>query len=106
MDGLTTTVTNEVTTARGGGVNLNARLDDFDDDISLLGNAELPGQTGNADKYLATNGSTSEWRDDVDPLLPSQTGNTGKFLSTNGSTSEWRDVIASASSVFVNYSLM
>lgn len=47
----------------------------------------VPSQTGNAGKYLQTNGTTTAWAA-VD-ALPSQTGNSGKYLTTNGTTASW-----------------
>lgn len=47
----------------------------------------LPSQTGNAGKYLTTDGSTASWA--IVDLLPSQAGNSGKFLTTNGSVASW-----------------
>ena len=44
-------------------------------------------QTGNAGKYLTTDGSSVSWADAGG--LPSQTGNTGKVLTTDGSTATW-----------------
>lgn len=45
----------------------------------------LPGQAGNAGKYVTTDGSTASWAE----VYPSQTGNAGKVLSTNGTTTSW-----------------
>lgn len=47
----------------------------------------VPSQTGNAGKYLQTNGTTTSWAA-VD-ALPSQTGNSGKYLTTNGTSASW-----------------
>ena len=52
--------------------------------------ASLPSQTGNAGKFLTTNGTTASWAN-VN-ALPSQSGNSGKFLTTNGSTASWTTV--------------
>ena len=49
--------------------------------------ASLPAQTGNAGKFLGTNGTTASWSD----TLPVQTGNSGKVLKTNGSVASWSD---------------
>jgi len=50
----------------------------------------LPSQTGNAGKYLKTDGTNASWQT-VD-ALPSQTGNSGKFLTTNGSIASWQNL--------------
>jgi hypothetical protein len=60
QDDITTYVA-EIEDARGTDTDLGARLDTFRDDITLLGNAELPIQTGNSGKSLITDGSTSSW---------------------------------------------
>jgi hypothetical protein len=52
--------------------------------------AALPSQTGNAGKYLKTDGTVASWQT-VD-ALPSQTGNSGKFLTTNGSIASWQNL--------------
>lgn len=49
----------------------------------------LPSQTGNAGKFLTTNGTNTSWAT-VD-ALPSQTGQSGKFLTTNGTDASWSD---------------
>lgn len=48
----------------------------------------LPTQTGNAGKFLNTNGSAPAWLD----VLPAQAGNSGKFLTTNGTTPNWSTI--------------
>lgn len=53
--------------------------------------ASLPGQAGNAGKFLQTNGSSASWASS----LPTQTGNNGKFLTTNGTTESWGSVTPS-----------
>ena len=45
----------------------------------------LPGQSGNAGKFLQTNGTTPLWAD----ALPTQAGNAGKALVTNGTVASW-----------------
>ena len=50
----------------------------------------VPSQTGNAGKYLKTDGSSTSWAT-VD-ALPSQTGNSGKYLTTDGSTASWSTI--------------
>lgn len=47
--------------------------------------AALPGQTGNAGKFVTTDGTNASWAD----VLPSQTSNSGKFLTTNGTAASW-----------------
>lgn len=54
---------------------------------------ELPSQTGNAGKYLSTDGTNPSWNT-VD-ALPSQTGNSGKYLTTDGTTASWATVATS-----------
>ena len=51
----------------------------------------LPSQTGNAGKFLTTNGSAASWAE-VGSTLPSQTGNAGKFLTTDGTDASWAEV--------------
>lgn len=50
----------------------------------------LPSQTGNAGKFLGTDGTNATW-ETVD-ALPSQTGNDGKYLTTDGTTASWTTV--------------
>lgn len=52
---------------------------------ALAGTA--PSQTGNAGKYLTTNGTATSWAT-VD-ALPSQASNAGKYLTTDGTTPSW-----------------
>ncbi|MFA8301208.1 MAG: hypothetical protein ACEPOV_13660 [Hyphomicrobiales bacterium] len=53
---------------------------------------ELPTQTGNAGKFLTTDGSgTVSWSTVADEL-PDQTSNSGKVLGTDGSSASWVDV--------------
>jgi hypothetical protein len=47
----------------------------------------IPITTGNAGKYLKTDGSTTSWAT-VD-ALPSQTNNANKYLKTDGSVASW-----------------
>ena len=49
----------------------------------------LPTQTGNAGKYLQTDGTDTTW-EAVEPL-PTQTGNAGKYLQTDGTDTTWED---------------
>ena len=55
---------------------------------------DLPDQTGNAGKFLTTDGTNPSWAE-VD-ALPSQTGNEGKFLTTDGTDASWAEVEAGA----------
>lgn len=50
----------------------------------------FPSQTGNAGRFLTTNGTTVAWAT-VD-ALPTQTGNAGRYLTTNGATASWATV--------------
>ena len=47
--------------------------------------AVLPGQAGNAGKFVTTNGTGASWA----LPLPVQTGNAGKSLTTDGTTASW-----------------
>lgn len=51
----------------------------------------LPAQTGNAGKFVTTNGTLASWAE----VLPNQTGNSGKFLNTNGTAVSWAEVLPS-----------
>lgn len=54
----------------------------------LAETSELPTQTGNAGKYLTTDGSTASWGNVSQ--VPTQTGATsGSLLQTNGTTASW-----------------
>ena len=50
--------------------------------------ATIPSQTGQAGKYLTTDGSSTSWA----AAVPDQSGNAGKYLTTDGSTASWGDV--------------
>lgn len=52
----------------------------------------IPNPSGNAGKFLKTNGSTNSW-ETVD-ALPSQTSNSGKYLKTDGTEASWETVEA------------
>ena len=56
-------------------------------DALLASESTLPEQTGNAGKFLSTNGTIPSW-ESVD-ILPSQSGQSGKFLTTNGTSTSW-----------------
>ena len=53
----------------------------------LAPGAAVPSQTGNAGKFLTTDGTNASW--DTVSEVPTQTGETGKFLTTNGTTASW-----------------
>jgi hypothetical protein len=85
-----------------------------------IANLALPSQTGNANKYLQTNGTVASWdaidistadvtgtlpianggtgqtsaSSAINALLPSQTGNANKYLQTNGTVASWAAVSA------------
>ena len=59
-------------------------------DALLNAEANLPEQTGNAGKFLTTNGQIPSW-ESIDGL-PSQSSQSGKFLTTNGTTASWSDL--------------
>lgn len=63
----------------------------------------LPLQSGNAGKYVTTDGTNASWAT-VPNELPSQTGQSGKFLSTNGTVVSWSTVNSGAQDfvLFVN----
>jgi hypothetical protein len=63
----------------------------------------LPDQTGNAGKYLTTDGTNTSWGD-VD-ALPSQTGNNGKYLTTDGTTASWETVESGSAPVQTDVAL-
>lgn len=49
--------------------------------------SSLPSQTGNAGKYVTTDGSTASWG--ALTGLPSQATHSGKYLTTDGSNASW-----------------
>ena len=49
----------------------------------------VPSQTGNSDKYLSTDGTSTSWATLNVDALPSQTGNSGKYLTTSGTAASW-----------------
>ena len=56
------------------------------DDTAFAGmSGTFPGQTGNAGKFLGTDGTTPAWSSP----FPSQTGNAGEVLSTDGTNTLW-----------------
>jgi len=88
--------------------------------VANLAPAQLPSQSGNANKYLQTNGTSASWdavnistaditgtlpianggtgqtsaSSAINALLPTQTGENGKYLTTNGTTASWANVSA------------
>jgi len=71
-----------------GGTAGQALITDGAGNISF--GAALPTQTGQAGKFLTTDGTTATW-EAVD-ALPSQTGQAGEFLQTDGTTATWEPV--------------
>lgn len=93
-----------------------------------IANLALPSQTGNANKYLQTNGTTASWdavdistadisgtlpianggtgqtsaANAINALLPSQTGNNGKYLTTDGTSSSWATVSGGNPTVLIS----
>jgi hypothetical protein len=63
---------------------------------TALGTKEptLPVQTGNAGKFLTTDGTSKSWSTVAQYTLPAQTSNSGKFLTTNGTVESWATVDA------------
>ena len=62
---------------------------------SILGSGNitidsLPSQSGNAGKYLTTDGTDASWV--TPPTLPSQSGQSGKYLTTDGTDASWSDL--------------
>ncbi len=88
--------------------------------IANLAPAELPSQSGNANKYLQTNGTTASWdavnistaditgtlpianggtgqtsaANAINALLPSQASQSGKYLTTDGTNTSWSTISA------------
>ena len=71
------------TNPQGSAATVRARLD-----------AIIPSQTGNAGKFLTTDGTTVSWGVPAGggASLPTQTGNAGKFLTTDGTTASWATI--------------
>jgi len=76
------------------------RLDTVLQDLEtrIAGEAGIPSQVGNSDKFLATNGSSLEWR--IVDALPDQVNNENKVLSTNGSFAYWAAPVKVTSTVY------
>jgi hypothetical protein len=83
--------------AGGANINLGGTLT-----LSCPTCAIYPTQTGNAGRYLTTNGTTVSWST-IGGTLPDQSSNSGKFLTTDGVSAAWhtltQDDIAPAFSV-------
>jgi hypothetical protein len=85
----------QTTNFAGLQVIVGAPLSDFaaapkkyvDDTAFAMASGNLPGQTGNAGKFLGTDGATAGW----ESPFPSQTGNSGKVLTTDGTDIAWVD---------------
>jgi hypothetical protein len=54
---------------------------------AVLAASYTPSQTGNAGKYLQTNGTITSWQNA--DALPSQSGNAGRCLTTDGTAALW-----------------
>ena len=65
-------------------------LELYDGSSWFSADSEIPSQSGNADKYLTTDGTALSWGE-VD-ALPSQTGNDGKYLTTDGTAASWATI--------------
>jgi len=65
-------------------------LELYDGSTWFSADSEIPSQSGNADKYLTTDGTALSWGE-VD-ALPSQTGNDGKYLTTDGTAASWATI--------------
>lgn len=61
-------------------------------------NNTLPSQTGNAGKFVTTDGTNASWAF-VPDEIPDQTGNAGKFLTTDGTDASWAVVPDSVTSI-------
>ena len=86
----------------------------FIGDVVLDIDDVAPTQTGNAGKFLSTDGTNATWQDvpasdvtsvngqtgtvvlDIDDVAPAQTGNAGKVLTTDGTNASWQDAGAGA----------
>jgi hypothetical protein len=102
LSDLRTTLLPIATTNVAGVVKVGANLTVDEHGVISALQSTLPNQTGNAGKYLATDGTNVSWQVLNFPLgLPTLTGNTGKYLKTNGITASW-EVIPSRN-VFPQY---
>lgn len=57
-------------------------------DALLASETTLPEQSGNAGKFLTTDGQIPSWAN-IPAEIPSQSGQSGKFLTTNGTSASW-----------------
>lgn len=78
---------------------LDASTKKYVDDAAFSSITNLPGQTGNAGKFLSTDGTNASWA----LAIADQTGNSGKQLTTNGTTTSWTEVIRSAARKTAGY---
>jgi len=95
---ISTAISNLVDTAPDALNTLNELAAAINDDASFastittaLGTKEpaLPSQTGNAGKFLTTDGTSKSWSTVAQYTLPAQTSNSGKFLTTDGTVESW-----------------
>ena len=63
----------------------------------------LPTQTGQAGKFLKTDGNTATWDTVAQFSLPSQTNNSGKYLTTDGTNPSWVTISGSEISLINNF---
>lgn len=73
-------------TATSGTNNTQIATTAFVQQVTL--NNQLPSQTGNAGKYITTDGTNASWAA-VPDEIPDQTSHSGEFLTTDGSTLSW-----------------
>jgi hypothetical protein len=78
-------------TATSGTNNTQIATTAFVQQVAL--NNQLPSQTGNAGKYITTDGTNASWAA-VPDEIPDQTSHSGEFLTTDGSTLSWGAVAA------------
>lgn len=85
---------------RDGAIKINSNFDEL---YSAIQSSQLPSQSGQAGKFLTTNGTTITWGTPTVPtdisdltdeqnlldVIPSQVNNSGKVLTTNGTTLSW-----------------
>ena len=77
-----------------GGTAGQALITDGSGNISFGAVDSLPTQTGQAGKFLTTDGTDASWAA-VD-ALPSQTGQAGEYLQTDGTNATWEPVTGGA----------
>jgi hypothetical protein len=66
-------------------------LEFYDGASWVSADSEIPTQSGEAGKYLTTDGSALSWGD-VD-ALPAQAGQDGNYLTTNGTSASWAAIV-------------